>query len=174
MKIYHYHPDSGVYTGNGTADESPLEPGKWLIPAYATKVKPPATKNGQEAAWAGGEWVVRARPASESRAIPEPEDASSPSYIAFWDALIASSAYSSIRAQAMESLPLNTLATEFIALLGDAKAGRVNTAALQASITAILSTGTFDADALEGFQAALDAGNITGLLLEVEADGGQE
>jgi hypothetical protein len=34
----------------------------------------------------------------------------------------------------MASLPMNTLATEFIALLGDAKAGRPNEAAIQASM----------------------------------------
>jgi hypothetical protein len=38
---------------------------------------------------------------------------------------------------------MNTLATEFIALIGDAKAGRANEAAIQASMAAILTTGTF-------------------------------
>jgi hypothetical protein len=81
-------------------------------------------------------------------------------YLAFWDALIASTVYASIRTQSMTSLPMNTLATEFIALIGDAKAGRPNEAAIQASIAAILTTGTFDEDDMEEFQAALEAGNI--------------
>jgi hypothetical protein len=56
---------------------------------------------------------------------PEPEPTEpTPSYTAFWDALLASTVYGSIRTQSMASLPMNTLATEFIALLGDAKAGR--------------------------------------------------
>jgi hypothetical protein len=81
-----------------------------------------------------------------------------PSYTAFWDALIASSVYASIRTQSMTSLPMNTLATEFIALIGDAKAGRPNEAAIQASMSAVFSTGTFTtADAAE-FTAALAAG----------------
>lgn len=90
---------------------------------------------------------------------PEPSPSSS-SYIAFWDALIASSAYASIRTQSFTSLPMNTLATEFIALLGDAKDGRANEAAIQASIAAILSTGTFTQEDIEEFQAALAIGRI--------------
>ena len=83
-----------------------------------------------------------------------------PSYTAFWDALIASTVYGSIRTQSMASLPMNTLATEFIALIGDAKAGRPNEAAIQASMSAVFSTGTFtEADTAE-FSAALVAGAL--------------
>ena len=53
---------------------------------------------------------------------------------------------------------MNTLATEFIALIGDAKDGRPNEAAIQASMSAVFSTGTFTtADAAE-FTAALAVG----------------
>jgi hypothetical protein len=96
---------------------------------------------------------------------PEPAPAPPPpppSYTAFWDALLASTVYASIRTQSMASLPMNTLATEFIALLGDAKAGRPNEAAIQASISAVFATGTFTtADAAE-FTAALAAGHLDG------------
>jgi hypothetical protein len=84
-----------------------------------------------------------------------------PDYLAFWDALMASSVYASIREQSMASLPMNTLATEFIALMGDAKAGRVNTVAIQASISAILNTGTFTLEQLAELGDALDAGNLS-------------
>jgi hypothetical protein len=90
----------------------------------------------------------------ESRPQPTPQ----PDYLAFWDALIASTVYASIRTQSMASLPMNTLATEFIALLGDAKAGRPNEAAIQASMSAVFSTGTFTEDDAEEFTAALAAG----------------
>jgi hypothetical protein len=89
---------------------------------------------------------------------PPPTPEPTPNYIAFWDALLASAVYGSIRTQSMASLPMNTLATEFIALLGDAKAGRANEAAIQASMSAIFNTGTFtEADAAE-FTEALEAG----------------
>jgi len=90
----------------------------------------------------------------QSRPQPEPQ----PSYTVFWDALIASAVYASIRTQSMASLPMNTLATEFIALLGDAKAGRANEAAIQASMSAVFATGTFTEDDAEEFTEALAAG----------------
>jgi hypothetical protein len=88
---------------------------------------------------------------------PEPP---APSYTAFWDALLVSSVYASIRTQSMASLPMNTLATEFIALIGDAKAGRPNEAAIQASMSAVFATGTFTEDDAEEFTAALAAGRL--------------
>ena len=90
----------------------------------------------------------------QSRPVPPPP----PSYTAFWDALLASAVYGSIRTQSMASLPMNTLATEFIALLGDAKAGRPNEAAIQASMSAVFATGTFTEANAEEFTAALAAG----------------
>jgi len=92
----------------------------------------------------------------QSRPQPEPP----PSYVAFWDALIASAVYASIRTQSMASLPMNTLATEFIALLGDAKVGRANEAAIQASMSAVFATGTFTEEDAEKFTAALAAGYL--------------
>ena len=86
-----------------------------------------------------------------------------PDYLAFWDALMGSTVYGSIREQSFVSLPMNTLATEFIALIGDAKAGRANEAAIQASMAAILATGTFtEADLLE-LNEALKQGNLDSL-----------
>ena len=89
--------------------------------------------------------------------VPAPP---SPNYLAFWDALMVSTVYASIREQSFVSLPMNTLATEFIALLGDAKGGRPNEAAIQASMNAILATGTFTEEQLVELQGALEAGNL--------------
>ena len=58
---------------------------------------------------------------------------------------------------------MNTLTTELIALLGDAKAGRPNEAAIQQSMTAILATGTFTEEQLGELGAALAAGNLDGI-----------
>jgi len=89
-----------------------------------------------------------------------PPPAPGPDYLAFWDALMVSTVYASIREQSFVSLPMNTLATEFIALIGDAKAGRANEAAIQASMAAILTTGTFTAAQLTELQTALVAGHL--------------
>jgi hypothetical protein len=89
---------------------------------------------------------------------PPPPSELGPDYYAFWDALFASTVYGSIRTQSMASLPMNTLATEFIALIGDAKSGSPNEAAIQASMSAVFSTGTFTAADAEEFTAALAAG----------------
>ena len=86
-----------------------------------------------------------------------------PDYLAFWDALMVSTVYASIREQSFVSLPMNTLATEFIALLGDAKAGRANEAAIQQSMGAILSVGTFTEKQLGELGVALAAGNLDGI-----------
>ena len=89
-----------------------------------------------------------------------PPPAPGPNYLAFWDALMVSTVYASIREQSFVSLPMNTLATELIALLGDAKGGRPNEAAIQQSMGAILTTGTFTEAHLEELGAALVAGNL--------------
>ena len=102
------------------------------------------------------DWLAAGNTPEPAPAPPPPP----PSYTAFWDALIASSVYASIRTQSMASLPMNTLATEFIALIGDAKAGRANETAIQASMSAVFATGTFTEDDAEEFTAALAAGRL--------------
>jgi hypothetical protein len=97
----------------------------------------------------------------ESRPQPTPQ----PDYLAFWDALMVSTVYASIREQSFTSLPMNTLATEFIALMGDAKAGRPSEPAIQGSIDAILATGTFIEDQLTELAGALAAGNLDGIYI---------
>ena len=92
-----------------------------------------------------------------------PPPAPGPDYLAFWDALTTSTIYTAIREQSFTSLPMNTLATEFIALIGDAKAGRANEAAIQQSMGAILTTGTFTEAQIAELQAALVVGNLDGI-----------
>jgi hypothetical protein len=92
--------------------------------------------------------------------IPAVDPPPSPNYLAFWDALMVSTVYASIREQSFTSLEMNTLATEFIALIGDAKNGRPNETAIQQSMNAILTAGTFTEQQLEELQTALELGNL--------------
>ena len=102
------------------------------------------------------EWLEAGNTPEPAPAPPAP----GPDYLAFWDALMVSTVYASIREQSFVSLPMNTLATEFIALISDAKAGRPSEPAIQASINAILATGTFTEAQLTELGAALIAGSI--------------
>ena len=58
MKIYHYHPEYNYFVGQDDADSSPLEPGKYLIPANATRIAPPECENGQIQIFDGTFWSV--------------------------------------------------------------------------------------------------------------------
>ena len=62
MKIFHYDWQTGALLGEGLADESPLEPGVWLIPAQATDVVPPEPLEGHQVVWTGEEWIQQALP----------------------------------------------------------------------------------------------------------------
>lgn len=72
MQIYHYHPATGEYLGDGTADESPLEPGVFLVPACATQTMPPTAMTGKVRVWQG-EWIFKDVQAGEPTQDPEYE-----------------------------------------------------------------------------------------------------
>lgn len=55
MLIYNYHPDSGVFLGQGEADKSPADD-EWLIPAHATDIAPPEPSAGHAAVFRDGAW----------------------------------------------------------------------------------------------------------------------
>ena len=58
MNYFSYNPTTGAYIGQGVANPSPLEPGEYLIPAYATTVQPPTPGVGQYAAFINGTWEL--------------------------------------------------------------------------------------------------------------------
>lgn len=57
---YNYHPETKQYLGYITvADESPLEPGKYLVPANATLIKPPTyDKETQFIVFTQNDWII--------------------------------------------------------------------------------------------------------------------
>lgn len=66
-KVYSYDGKTGLYVGETVADESPLEPGVFLIPRHATEQEPPSEiAAGFAAFWRGNIWSVEA--------IPEQDD----------------------------------------------------------------------------------------------------
>ena len=69
-------------------------------------------------------------------------------YQQFWDKLLNTTAYTTIKTAATQSLQANTIATEFIALMSDAKAGRANVEKIQEALTEIVSGIAFNAEEL--------------------------
>jgi hypothetical protein len=63
MDVWDYDRKTGVLLGRSAADPNPEEPGAWLIPAYATTIRPPPVPEGCVAIFNGGlsaegEWRI--------------------------------------------------------------------------------------------------------------------
>jgi hypothetical protein len=56
MLIYNYHPQTGEFLGEANADESPREPGVFLIPAHSTQLKPKAARDSYTVVFRNGKW----------------------------------------------------------------------------------------------------------------------
>lgn len=56
--VYSYDPATGKYTGTTVADESPLEPGVYLLPAHSTETPPPEVGEHEAALWDGETWSL--------------------------------------------------------------------------------------------------------------------
>lgn len=54
---YRFHHETGEYVCTADADESPLEPGVFLLPAAATFTVPPAPQTGFARMWNGTAWA---------------------------------------------------------------------------------------------------------------------
>ncbi|PWE46184.1 hypothetical protein C9I50_00435 [Pseudomonas prosekii] len=48
----------GLFTGKAEADESPLEPGVFLIPGGCVETPPPAIPDNKAACWSNDKWVL--------------------------------------------------------------------------------------------------------------------
>ena len=82
MKIYNYN-FAGEFTGEGIADESPLENGIYLIPNNATKIKPPEKIEGKIRVFNNQEWIYKniEEPVIESSQSQEPTVRNEKQYI---------------------------------------------------------------------------------------------
>jgi len=58
MQIYNYHSEYKHLIGISVADESPLEPGVFHIPAQATDIEPPSCDSNQIQIFNGTSWEV--------------------------------------------------------------------------------------------------------------------
>ena len=73
MKIVYQTDEQGFLVGVVEADESPLEPGVWLIPRGAVEQPPPEPRAGQHPFWTGSAWELRTPPAAAAPPPLEPE-----------------------------------------------------------------------------------------------------
>lgn len=96
---------------------------------------------------------------------PEPPPPPAPDWIGFYDALIASTVYQSVLGQATQSTELCAYLVALSAALADAKAGRANTAAIQASVALVVGAATIDATGRAEIEALLDAAHLTGVVV---------
>ncbi|MCY1167134.1 hypothetical protein D9M73_70910 [compost metagenome] len=60
----------GYFTGPTTAEESPLEPGVFLIPGGAVDIAPPDLPHGMVARYAEGAWVFEPEPVDPGPVLP--------------------------------------------------------------------------------------------------------
>lgn len=58
MKIHNYSKTTGEYLNTAPADESPLEPGVFIVPAFSTDIAPPEARPLFKAIFADGKWSV--------------------------------------------------------------------------------------------------------------------
>lgn len=82
MKIFNYHPVTRLYLGDSVADPSPMEPGEFLIPAFATASPVPDIPGNMQA------FHVAADDTWELRLLPEAEPVPAPPEQTFADRLL--------------------------------------------------------------------------------------
>lgn len=56
--VYHYDYYTGELLGTSEAQESPREPGEFLVPAFATLTPPPNAPTGKRPLWTTDKWIL--------------------------------------------------------------------------------------------------------------------
>jgi hypothetical protein len=90
MEIYNYHPLTKQFISQTIADESPLEPGVFLIPANCTMIAPPVfDAEKQICTFENNKWTISDIPEPEPEPEPEPKDYTAENQEALWQAATA-------------------------------------------------------------------------------------
>lgn len=75
QKIVYQTNEQHLLVGTTLADESPLEPGVWLIPGGCVELAPPAATPGMRVRWQQTQWALEPIPtAPVDPSVAEPED----------------------------------------------------------------------------------------------------
>jgi len=85
------------------------------------------------------------------------------SYLYFWNELLETDVYATMKTAASTSLAANTMLTEFIALLDDAKNKNPNSKKIQESITGILAGITFTTEEIAELQVVFDSTGMSNI-----------
>lgn len=76
MQIFHYHPETGIFSGSGLADSDPRQKDVFLYPAYSTPKTPPPALEGKLIVFdftigEEGDWIYIDAPAPEGNTRDE-------------------------------------------------------------------------------------------------------
>lgn len=58
MQVYHFDMSTKLLVGVSDAHSNPMQPGEFLIPAFATEVPPPSLALNEAAKWENDHWVI--------------------------------------------------------------------------------------------------------------------
>lgn len=84
VKTFYQTDADGVFVGEVQGHESPLEPGRFLVPAGAVSTRPPAFAVGKRARWVPEHfaWSLEDTPAPEPIPVESP---AGPAFTVRWD-----------------------------------------------------------------------------------------
>lgn len=151
--------DGSTRTSLGELSLSELENIGFIGPI----TKPTIDSNVEKLEWNGSEYErvnlteaeIEQRKSEERTKKLETID-----YVLFWKRLVYSNFYKKLRTFASQSLIANTICTELIALLGDAKSGKSNIVMIQNYINILFLSLEFTSEDTDELQSFLDESSL--------------